>query len=535
MVCNSHLFPSPFRVWITAVAVLSQGSVTIREIEMARNRNRSRQFQPILAQKWERIARIRSRFRRGADWLKFAKGVKGDDIVQCTPSLSCNFEVLATALETCGLRLQSVKALEKEVRGGHLCCFHSSKKHSQKYGHVQILSGSTIYMLIIYIYISIHVYTCICIYFLYIHAYVYIYICIYMHMYIYIHIYIYICIYVCVFKLAPKTNSTFKMGFPCQVQHLFGLSKHVPEEDKQAYVDGWNVRRMLKFAVRRQADAARRGQKARESCLLVQYPIWFPFIFTKQMCPYMYIYLYTCIYIYIFIFTYSRIYIYIYTYIYIYIHAHFSPPRRWGLLDFITAVLLLLLLFLLLANPLRQLPRQSSSPSFSPILFASFWSQWALLDLNCQLPISVGTLDLNDQILSPNIITKYHHKTSSLSIITVHHHKTSSQTIFTNHYHRPSSQNIITIHHHKASPQIIITDHFHETSSQYIITKHHHKTSSQIIFTKHHRNTSSQSIITIHHHKTSSQSIFTKHHHNTSSQNIITDHLHKSLSQTIFT
>ena len=212
----------------------------------------------------------------------------------------------------------------------------------------------------------------------------------------------------------------------------------------------------------------------------------------------------------------------------------------------------------LLANPLRQLliavgtagPQlPASDRSGHPwTSTASVSSQWASLDLNRQRRIPVGTpgpqppasdqwapLDPNDQILSPNIITKHHHKTSSQSIITIHHHKTSSQTIFTNHYHRPSSQNIITIHHHKASSQIIITDHFHKTSSQYIITKHHHKSLSHIIFTKHHRNTSSQNMITKHYHKTSSQSIFTKHHHNTSSQNIITDHLHKSLSQTIFT
>ena len=95
--------------------MLSQGSIKIRESERDGEDSGSRKFTPILAQKWERLARIRSRFRRGAGWLKFARGVKGDDIVQCTPTLSCNFEVLATALETCGLKLQSVKALEKEV------------------------------------------------------------------------------------------------------------------------------------------------------------------------------------------------------------------------------------------------------------------------------------------------------------------------------------------------------------------------------------------------------------------------------------
>ena len=49
--------------------------------------------------------------------------------------------------------------------------------------------------------------------------------------------------------------------------------------------------------------------------------------------------------------------------------------------------------------PVPPPPRQSSSPSCSPILFAkllpilvaSFRAQWALLDLNCQRPISVGT------------------------------------------------------------------------------------------------------------------------------------------------
>ena len=59
----------------------------------------------------------------------------------------------------------------------------------------------------------------------------------------------------------------------------------------------------------------------------------------------------------------------------------FSPPARWVRVAAYppsSAVLLLVLL----ANPLRQVSRQSSSPSFSPILFASSGSQWAPLDLN---------------------------------------------------------------------------------------------------------------------------------------------------------
>ena len=61
----------------------------------------------------------------------------------------------------------------------------------------------------------------------------------------------------------------------------------------------------------------------------------------------------------------------------------FSPPARWVRVAAYppsSAVLLLVLL----ANPLRQVSRQSSSPSFSPILFASSGSQWAPLDLNRQ-------------------------------------------------------------------------------------------------------------------------------------------------------
>eukprot|EP00435_Cladocopium_sp_Y103_P064273 s858_g26.t1 len=83
-------------------------------VERRHKEGKTKLFTPLLAPKWERIARVRSRFRRGATWLKFAKGQEGQDVVQCTASLACNFEVLATALETCGLKLQSVKAMEKE-------------------------------------------------------------------------------------------------------------------------------------------------------------------------------------------------------------------------------------------------------------------------------------------------------------------------------------------------------------------------------------------------------------------------------------
>ena len=82
----------------------------------------------------------------------------------------------------------------------------------------------------------------------------------------------------------------------------------------------------------------------------------------------------------------------------------FSPPARWGLLDFIRAVLLLRLLRLLClltrrlllavqipvgtAGPQPQLPGRSGHCRTST---ASSRSQWALPDLNRELQIPVGT------------------------------------------------------------------------------------------------------------------------------------------------
>ena len=76
----------------------------------------------------------------------------------------------------------------------------------------------------------------------------------------------------------------------------------------------------------------------------------------------------------------------------------FSPPARWELLDFITVVLLflllLLLLLLLLVVLLLLLHHLCTSTSALPTLRQSLrqllW-QLALLDLNCRLPIWVGT------------------------------------------------------------------------------------------------------------------------------------------------
>ena len=85
------------------------------------------------------------------------------------------------------------------------------------------------------------------------------------------------------------------------------------------------------------------------------------------------------------------------------IYSLFSPPARWGLLDFIRVVLLLLLLLLLLLVLLHRLCLHfhvhfrlaNSSPSSSPTSARSghcwtstarVWAHWAPLDLNLGPP-----------------------------------------------------------------------------------------------------------------------------------------------------
>ena len=100
--------------------------------------------------------------------------------------------------------------------------------------------------------------------------------------------------------------------------------------------------------------------------------------------------------------------IYIYTYIYIYIYNQrfwdfmiYSPPARWGLLDFIRAHARHFLLLRLLLLP----PPPRLAVLLVAKLFADFQAQCALLDLNrgssqlsvhrwtstCELPSSVCT------------------------------------------------------------------------------------------------------------------------------------------------
>ena len=79
---------------------------------------------------------------------------------------------------------------------------------------------------------------------------------------------------------------------------------------------------------------------------------------------------------------------------------------------------------------------------------AGFRSQWAPLDLHRRLTIAVGTPGPQNMITKHyrNIITKYHHITSSQRHHQKYHHKISPPNIFTNtkYHHKTTSQNIIT-------------------------------------------------------------------------------------------
>ena len=82
-----------------------------------------------LALKWEKIQRIRSRFRRGQPWLKFAKRDEGEDIVQCTKSVAYNFETLMAVIQTLGLALVPIKFAEKIVARVDLDIFFLPQRH----------------------------------------------------------------------------------------------------------------------------------------------------------------------------------------------------------------------------------------------------------------------------------------------------------------------------------------------------------------------------------------------------------------------
>lgn len=64
-------------------------------LRMPSRKKAPRAWVPKLAPRWERIGRVRGRFRRNQPWLKLAKGPENHEIVQCTPSIGANYEILA--------------------------------------------------------------------------------------------------------------------------------------------------------------------------------------------------------------------------------------------------------------------------------------------------------------------------------------------------------------------------------------------------------------------------------------------------------
>ena len=69
----------------------------------------------LLAPLWERIGRVRDRFRKGKPWLRFPQDEDDAEIVLSTKSLGYNHEVLSALFTTIGLKVASIKFMQREV------------------------------------------------------------------------------------------------------------------------------------------------------------------------------------------------------------------------------------------------------------------------------------------------------------------------------------------------------------------------------------------------------------------------------------
>ena len=69
----------------------------------------------VLASSWERIERVRRRFRKSQPWLRFPEDADGEPVPISTKSLAYNVEVLSTYFSHVGLRTDKVMTLTKEV------------------------------------------------------------------------------------------------------------------------------------------------------------------------------------------------------------------------------------------------------------------------------------------------------------------------------------------------------------------------------------------------------------------------------------
>ena len=67
-----------------------------------------------LARKWEKLPVIRSRIRKGMEWVRLQQA-ENSDLVICTKALQVNYQALLTILDVYGLQSQPVEDLTKQA------------------------------------------------------------------------------------------------------------------------------------------------------------------------------------------------------------------------------------------------------------------------------------------------------------------------------------------------------------------------------------------------------------------------------------
>ena len=157
------------------------------------------------AKRWENFATVRARFRKGDPWLKLETNKEGDVVIS-TDALRHNYQILMTALQFYGLEIAIIDQLTKEASQG---------KHNKQ-------SPS-----------------------------------------IYTYIYIYL-LYFCWGVQRSLINRFLCIPRP-EVAELFQTMGFVPATPKQPWLDAWSIRRPIRYAIRRDADATRRGQTPRDT------------------------------------------------------------------------------------------------------------------------------------------------------------------------------------------------------------------------------------------------------------------------------
>ena len=75
-----------------------------------------------LASKWERLPRVRQRFRKCVPWLRLHLDVDGKTAIPCcTISFKANADIVSCMLQTTGLQKQTVGELKTQASQGAAC------------------------------------------------------------------------------------------------------------------------------------------------------------------------------------------------------------------------------------------------------------------------------------------------------------------------------------------------------------------------------------------------------------------------------